>query len=103
MHALDRSMHGTTRASRSEAGPVVDIILSDKPAAKGEIVLELEPDTKSRGQTPVRRSAPRYGCEPGNYALAYFLYCPCGSETFSARPITSCPSCHRGCRSDVNA
>ena len=88
-------MHGTTHASRSEAGPVVEIILSDKPAAKGEIVLELEPDTKPRTQTPVRRSAPHYGCEPNHGGLCYFFYCVCSSEIFSTTPIKVCPVCHR--------
>jgi hypothetical protein len=96
MFALDRSMRGTVRASRPEAEAVVEIVLDDKPAAKGEIVLELEPDTKPRTQTPVHRSAPRYGCEPGHGGLAFYLFCVCGCEAYSTRPMQTCPQCHRG-------
>ena len=51
--------------------------------------------TPPSGRKPAQvRSTPRVGHNPG-MALRWFWLCPCGSEVFSARPITSCPSCHR--------
>jgi hypothetical protein len=51
--------------------------------------------TAPAGRKPPQiRNAPHVGHNPG-MALGWFWLCVCGSEVFSATPITSCPSCHR--------
>lgn len=79
-----------------KAPPVVEIELSGKPAGAGDVILEIVPTSQSgRKPPPAVRGAPRAGHDPGNYGLAYFLYCACGCEAYSATPMRTCPQCHR--------
>jgi|GEM_PF-1533231 hypothetical protein len=85
MPAFDRSMHRTVMPPASPARPRSD-----------DVVIELDLGPGTGRQSPARtRSAPRSGCEPDCAPLSYFLLCPCGSETFSQKPIPECPCCHR--------
>ena len=85
----------TVHIHRPGTAQIVEILMDPKAAAKGEMVRELEPDAKPRAQPPVRRSTPRYGCEPNHGGLAFYLICFCGCVAYSATPMQTCPQCHR--------
>lgn len=84
MPAFDRSMHRTMTPPASPARP-----------RSGDVVIELIASPAVRKLSASVRTVPQAGFDSDIGALPYFLYCVCGSEIFSAKPITSCPCCHR--------
>ena len=71
--------------------------LDPKAAPKDAIVIELDSTPPAGRKPPPRvRTVPRAGFE-SNLAggLAYFVFCPCGCEAYSVKPMPTCPQCHR--------